>query len=216
DHADAGQFHRNVNAGTIGTEKLVENLPGIAGAGKNKGLACNLFERNFGAAGQRILAANHEAHAVFINVVNLEVGRLERHGDDADVHGAVLDASQNFMAKVAVDADVNLRIFALEFSENVRQKIKAGGLVGAKDDRALHHVATIGDDLNGFISEAEEAFGIVEEDFAGGGQLDGFGRAVEKLGALGLFKLANLSTGRRLPAQNPFSPPPKAPHPSNQ
>src|SRR5262249_53706689 len=192
DHAYTGQLHRNVNPGTVGTEKLVENLAGVTRTGEDERLTGDFFQRHLGTARQRVFAADHEAHAVFVNVVDLEVWRFQRHGDDADVHRTVFDALQDLVAEIAVDTDVDLRIFALKFSEYVRQKIEASSFVGAENHRALNDVAAIGDDLDRLVAQAQEAFGVVEQDFAGGCQLNGLGGSIEEFGAIGLFELANL------------------------
>jgi hypothetical protein len=135
-------------------------------------------------------------------MMNFESGRFDGKSDDADVHGAVFDALQNFMAEIAIDADVHLGIAALKFGENIREKIEAGGFVGAENERALHDIAAVGDDLNGFIAEAEKALGIFKEDFSRGSELDGLGGAVQKTGAIGLFELADLGADGGLRAKN--------------
>ncbi len=192
DHADAGKLHGDANAGTIGTEKLVQNLAGEASARENQGLRGYFLESDLGTMSERIAAADHESQAVARDMVDFERRGLDRKCDDADVYGAVLDALENLVAEIAVDADVDLRITALKLGENIREKIEAGGFVGAEDERALHDIAAVGDDLNGFIAEAEKALGVLEKDFASGSELDGFGGAVEKSGAISLFELADL------------------------
>src|SRR5256885_10819328 len=52
------------------------------------------------------------------------VRRLQRQADDANVHGTIFHALQNFVAEIAIDADVHERIFALELRENFRQQIQ--------------------------------------------------------------------------------------------
>ncbi len=139
---------------------------------------------------------------VFVNMVHLQVGRLDGEGDDADVGGAILDALENLVAEVAVDADVDERVAALKFGKNIREQIEASGFVGAEDDGALDDVTAIGDDLDGFIAHAEELFGVLVKNFTGGSELDGLGGAVEEAGFVGLFKLANLGADSGLRAED--------------
>ena len=191
-----------MDAGTIRAEELVEDLARVTCAGKDKRLPGDFFEGDFGAAGQRVFGADHKAHAVFVNVMNFEVWRFKWHGDYADVHGAIFDALQDFVTEIAVDADVDLRVLTLKFGEDVGEEIEAGGFVGAENHRALNDVAAIGDDLDRFIAEAKETFGIVKENFASRGQLNGFCGTIEKFSAIGLFELANLGTDGGLRAEN--------------
>jgi hypothetical protein len=95
-----------------------------------------------------------------------------------------------------------LWIAALKISEHIWKKIEAGGFVGAEDQRALDDVAAVGYDLDGFVAEAKKALGVVEENFTGGSQLDGFGGAVEETSTIGLLKLANLGADSGLGAEN--------------
>src|SRR4029077_11778376 len=97
---------------------------------------------------------------------------------DTDIHRTVFDALQNLVTEIAIDADVDLRVFALKFRKNVGEEIETGSLIGAKDDRTLDDVAAIGYDLNGFVAQAKQAFGVIEEDFAGGSELDGLGGTI--------------------------------------
>jgi hypothetical protein len=202
DHADAGQLHGDVNARAIGAEKLVEHLAGETSARENKRLLSDFGEGDLGAMSERVLGADHEAQAILINVVHFQVGRLDGQGDDADVDGAVLDALENFVAEVAIDADMHQRIAALKFCENVGEQIEAGRFIGAENDGALNHIAAVGNDLNGFVTQAEELFRVLEENFTGGSQLDRFGGTVKEAGFIGLLKLANLRADSGLRAEN--------------
>ena len=202
DHADAGKLHDDAQAGSVGAEKFVEDLASEAGAREDQRLAGDFFERDLGAMRERIAGADHEAEAVSREVMNFKRRRFNGESDDADVNGAVFDALQDLVAEIAIDADVDLRIAALEFGEYVGEKIEASGFVGAEDKRALHDVAAVGNDLNGFVAETEKTFGVFEEDFAGGSQLDGFSGTVEEAGAIGLFELADLGADGGLGAEN--------------
>ncbi len=202
DHADAGQFHGDVDARAIGAEELVQHLAGEAGAGKDERLLGDLGESDLGAMRQGVFRADHEAQAVFVDVVHFQIGRLDGEGDDADIHGAVLDALEDFVAEVAVNADVDERVAALKFSENIREKVQAGGFIGTENDGALNNVAAVGDDLNGFVAHTEQLFRVLEKDFAGGSEFDGLGGAVKEPGFVRLFELANLGTDGGLRAEN--------------
>src|SRR5712692_612231 len=194
DHADAGQFHGDMDARAIGAEELVKHLAGEARAWEDEGLLGDFGEGDLGAMSQRVFCADHEAQAVFVDVVHLQIGRLDGQSDDADVGGAVFDALQDLVAEIAVNADVHQRVAALKFRKDIGEQVEASGFVGAEDDRALNHVAAVGNDLNGFVAQAEQLFGILEKNFAGGSQIDGLGGAVEEAGFVGLFELANLGT----------------------
>jgi len=202
DHADAGQFHGDVDARAVGTKELVEHLAGEASAREDEGLLGELGEGDLGAMSEWVSRADHEAQAILVDVVHLQIGRLDGQGDDADVHGAVLDALEDLVAEIAVDADVHQGIAALKIRKNIRKQVEAGGFIGAEDDRPLNNVATIGNDLNGFVAHAKELFRVLEKNFAGGSQLDGLGGAVEKPGLVGLFELANLGTDSGLRAED--------------
>src|SRR6266702_4737997 len=71
-----------------------------------------------------------------------------------------------------LNADVHERIAALKFRKNVRKQIEAGRFVGPKYNRALHDVATVRDDLNGFVPQTKQFLRVFKKDFAGRGQLD--------------------------------------------
>ncbi len=202
DHADAGQFHGDVNARAIGAEELVKHLAGEAGAWEDERLLGDFGEGDLGAMSQGIFCADHEAQAIFVNVVHLQIGRLDGQSDDADIHGAILDALQDLVAEIAVNADVHQRIPALKFGKNIGEQVEASGFVGAEDDGALNDVAAVGDDLNGFVAHAKEFFGVLEKNLAGGSQLDGLGGAVEEPGFVGLFELANLGADGGLRAKD--------------
>src|SRR4029077_9398020 len=90
----------------------------------------------------------------------------------------------------------------LKFRKNIREQIKAGGFVGAENDRSLNHVAAVGNDLNRLVAHAQQLFRVLEENFTGGSQLDGLGGAVEEAGFIGLLELANLRTDSGLRAEN--------------
>src|SRR6266478_5754929 len=202
DHADAGQFHGDVNARAIGPEEFVENLAGEAGARKDKRLLGDFGEGDLGAMSERVAGADHEAQTVLVNVVHLQIGRLDGQRDDANVNGTVLDALQDLVAEVAVNADVHERIAALKFGKNVGEEIEAGGFIGAENDWSLNDVAAVGNDLNGFVAHAEKLFGVLEENLAGGSQLDGLGGTVQEPGLVGLLELANLGANRGLRAED--------------
>src|SRR5580700_3174577 len=192
DHADAGKFHGDLQAGTIRAEELVEDLAGVAGPRKKQGRGGDLFERDVAALGEGILGADHEAKAITVDDMHLEIGRFQRERNDAEIERAFLQALQNFVAEIAVDADVDQRIAALEFGKDVGEQVEAGGLIRAEGDGTLNHAAAVGDDLHGFIAQAEKAFGVVEENNAGWRQLDGFRGAIQQLCLVGLLELADL------------------------
>ena len=106
------------------------------------------------------------------------------------------------MAEVAVNTDVHQRITALKFRKNIRKQVEARRFIGAKNNRALNHVAAVRDDLNGFVTQAKQFFRELEKDFAGRSQFHGLGGAVEQPSLVGLFELANLRTNRGLRAED--------------
>src|SRR5216684_374277 len=177
-----------------------EGDKGLCGAREAAIAAVN--EAKLRAVRQRVARTDHEAQAILIDVVNLEIRRLDRERHDTDVDRAVFHPLQYLVAEVAVDTDVNQRIAALKFGKHIRQKIEAGGFVGAKNYGALHDIAAVRDNLDGFITETQKFFGIIEQDLAGRRQLDGFGGAVEELGTVGLFELADLRADGRLRTEN--------------
>jgi hypothetical protein len=134
--------------------------------------------------------------------MHLKIGRLDGESDDADVGGAVFDALQNFVAEIAVDADVDERVASLKFGKNIGEQIEASGFIGAEYDGALDDVAAVGNDLDGFVAEAEEFFSELVKNFTSGSKLDGFGGAIEEAGFVSLLKLANLGAYGGLRAEN--------------
>ncbi len=121
---------------------------------------------------ERISRTHHEAQAIFVNVVDFQIGRFDGKRDDTDINGTVLDPLQYLVAEVAVNADVHERIAALKFRKNVRKQIEAGRFVGPEYNRALDNVATVRDELNGFVPQTKQFLRVFEKDFAGRGQLD--------------------------------------------
>src|SRR5712691_7385481 len=141
---------------------------------------------------ERVLRADHEAQTILVNVVHLQIRGLDGQGDDANIDGAVLDALQNLVTEIAIDADVHQGIAALKFRKNIGEQVETGGFIGAEDHRALNHVTAVSNDLNGFVAQAKQFFGVLEKNFTGRSQLNGLGRAVQEPGFIGLLKLANL------------------------
>src|SRR5258708_18581900 len=134
--------------------------------------------------------------------MHLQIRRLDGQRDDAHVNRAVFDALQDLVTEVAVYADVHQRIAPLKFGKNIREQIEARGFIGAEDDRSLNHVAAVGNDLNGFVAHAQQFFRVLEKNFAGRSELDGFGGAVKEPGLVCLFELANLRTDSGLRAED--------------
>src|SRR4029077_1855398 len=132
-------------------------------------------ESDLGAMSQGVFCADHEAQAVFVNVVHLQIGRFDGKRDNADIHGAILDALQDLVAEISVDTDMHQRIAALKLGKNIREQVQAGGFVGAEDNGALNDVAAVGNELNGFIAHTKQLFGVFEENLARGSELDGLG-----------------------------------------
>src|SRR5258708_4436974 len=151
---------------------------------------------------QRVSPADHKAQAILVNVMHLQIGRLDGQRDDAHINRAVLDALQDLVTEVAIDADVHQRIAPLKFRKNIREQVEAGRLIRAEDDRSLNHVAAIRNDLNGFVAQAKQLFRVFEKNFAGRSELDGFGGAVEEPSLVCLFELANLRTYSGLRAED--------------
>src|ERR1700722_5160433 len=135
-------------------------------------------------------------------MMHAQVWRLRGQRYDANVHATIFNALQDLVAEVTINADVDLRKSPLKFRKNIRQEIQAGRFVRAKKHRALHNVAAIGHNLDRLISQAQQAFSVIEEHFAGGRQLNGFRGTVEQLGAVGLFQLTNLRADSGLRAKN--------------
>src|SRR5258708_6610838 len=185
DHADAGEFHGDVDARTIRAEEFIEHLASEAGAREDEGLLGEFGKCDLGAMRQGVFCADHETQAIFVNVVHLQIRRLDGQRDDADIRGAVLDALEDLVAEVAVDADVHQRVATLKFRKNIGEQIEASGFIGAEYDRALNNVAAVRNDLNGFIAHAKQLFGVLEKNFAGRSQLDGLGGTVQEPGFVG-------------------------------
>src|SRR5262249_31679296 len=148
---------------------------GVARFRKNQRLTGDLFQGNFRAMRQRISRTDHEAKSVAMNVMHFQVRRLGWQRHDADVDGAVLDALQNLMTEVSVDADVHQRKPPLKLRENIRKQIKAGRFIRTENDWPLNNIAAIGDNLDRFIAKTQKPFGVFEQHFASWRQLDGFG-----------------------------------------
>lgn len=121
DHANAGQLHDNAKACAIGTKQLVEHLASVASTRKNERLAGNFLESDLGAMRQRIATADHEAQTITRDVMNLESRRFDGERYDAHIDGTILDALQNLVAEISVNADAHLGITALKFRKNVRK-----------------------------------------------------------------------------------------------
>src|SRR5258708_7275428 len=151
--------------------------------------------------GERVSRTDHKAQAIFVNVVHLQIRRLDGQRDDAYVNRAVLHALQDFVAEVAVYADVHQRIAPLKFRKNIREQVEARRFIGAEDHRSLDNVAAVRNDLNGFVPQAKQLFRKLEKNFAGRSQLDGLGGTVEEPGFVCLFELANLRTDSGLRAE---------------
>jgi len=54
--------------------------------------------------------------------------------DDADIERTFFKALQDFVAEIAIDADVDKGVAALELGKNVWEQVEAGGLVRAEGD----------------------------------------------------------------------------------
>ena len=191
-----------MKARAVRTEEFVEHLARKTSPRKDKRLFGDLCERDLRAMGKWVSRADHEAQAVFVNVVHLQIRGFDRQGDDAHVGGAVLHALQDLVAEVAVNTDVHQRIAALKFRKNIRKQVEARRFIGAKNDWALNHVAAVRDDLNGFVTQAKQLFRELEKDFAGRSQFHGLGGAVEQPSLVCLLELANLRANSGLRAED--------------
>src|SRR5260370_22241401 len=161
-----------MNARAVGAKEFVEPLPRKAGAREDQRLLRDLRQGDLGAVRERISRAHHEAQAIFVNVVDFQIGRFGGQRNDTDINGAVLDPLQDLVTEVAVNADVYERIAALKFRKNVRKQIEAGRFVGPEYNRALDHVATVRDELNGLVPPTKQFLRLFEKDFAVRRQLD--------------------------------------------
>src|SRR5260370_1601488 len=146
-------------------------------------------EGDLGAVGERVSRTEHEAQAMLVDMMHLQIRRLDGQRDDADVNRAVLDALQYLVTEVAVDADVHQRIAALKFRKNIREQIEAGGFIGAEDDRSLNNAAAVRNDLNGVGAQAKQLSRVPEKNFAGRQELAGSCGAAEEPRAVCLFEL---------------------------
>src|SRR5260370_15452515 len=116
--------------------------------------------------GERVSRTDHKAQAILVNVMHLQIRRLDGQSDDADIHGAVLDALQDLVAEIAVDTDVHQGIAALKLRKNIRKQVEAGGFIGAENDGSLNNVAAVRNDLNGFIAPAKQLFRVFAKNLA--------------------------------------------------
>jgi len=141
---------------------------------------------------ERVLRADHEAQAVFIDVVHFQIRRLDGQGNDADVDGAVLDALENLVTEVTVDADVHQGIAAL----------KSAKMSGADRGRWLHwrrrrpgpeRRCRGRHNLNGFVAHAQQLFRILEKNFTWGVSSTDLANG-RGGGLVGLLELAILRT----------------------
>jgi len=64
--------------------------------------------------------------------------------------------------------DVDKGVAALELGKNVGEQVEAGGFVRAEGDGPLNDAAAVGDDLHGFVAQAQEALGVVKKNDARG------------------------------------------------
>ena len=85
--------------------------------------------------------------------MHFEAGRFHRQSHNAQIDGAVFHALQNFVAEIAVDADLHVGKRAMEPGENFRQYVEAGGLVRADGQNATGHLRLIGHGAQRFLTQ---------------------------------------------------------------
>src|SRR5260370_36878698 len=90
-----------------------------------------------------VLGADHEAQAVLVNVVHLQIGGLDRQSDDANIHGAVLDALKDFVAEVPIDTDVHQGIAALKLRKTIGEQVEAAVFNRAESGRGTGYGSAV-------------------------------------------------------------------------
>ena len=134
--------------------------------------------------------------------MGLQAGGFYRHGHDAHVDGPVLQLLENLVAEIAVDAELHVGIEAAVLGENFGQHVQAGGFIRADDHGSARIGAVIGNGKQGFITQLQQAFGVGEQDAAGGRERHVLAGAVEEAIAIVLLKLADLGAHGGLRTEN--------------
>ena len=83
----------------------------------------------------------------------------------------------------------------------MRQQVRPRGFVVGKRDRSLHDVAAIRHHLHGFVAQAPESLGKLEQTTPAGVSSTDFAER-SSLGVIGLLQLANLRAHRGLRAKH--------------
>ena len=86
--------------------------------------------------------------------------------------------------------------------EDIGQHVKAGGFIGADDQRAARTGALIGDGEQGLVPHLQQALGIGEQHPAGGREGHIFAGTIEQAVSVFLLQLANLGADRGLGAED--------------
>src|SRR5579872_1518484 len=95
--------------------------------------------------------------------MHFQAGRLYRQGYNADVDRTVLQFLDNFVAEVAVDADLYSRIKSAIFGEHFRQHVQTGCLVGADQKGSSGRRTLIGYSKQRFVAQPEQPLRVSEQ-----------------------------------------------------
>jgi len=202
DHANTWQLHANLHLSGVGTKELVHDAAAESGLGQQNRIFRDLADRHDVELGQCMRRTDHQHELIAKNCMRFKAGTLDRHGDDADINGAVLKLLDNFVAEISIDTDLHAGIKAAIFRENIRKNVKASGFVRAYGDGATRHVALVGDSQQRLVLHLQHAFGVSEKDAAGGRESDVFAGAVKQAIAVFLFELTYLRADRGLRAED--------------
>ena len=161
---------------------------------------CN---RHFGALSQFVLGRYHKRKMVLINDAREQALIIRVISKDAQLQFAVHQFRRNFARKAAADLHFDARVFAPVGFDMVEQ-IQGRRLIRANRQPAGGFVAKFRQRVFQVALQGFEAPGVFEDDLAGVGQKQVFGRAVDQLFAQVCFQTLDRQRDSGLGSQQLF------------
>src|SRR5215467_7832368 len=117
----------------------------MAGLGNQQRESCDLGDGGRAEFGERVIGRRDDDELVAVDGNDGEASIRNWEGNDAEVDGVVDDGFQRLCVIRALDADGDIRVLALEVSEDFGKDVQAGAFIGADDDFTTGYTFGFGD-----------------------------------------------------------------------
>src|SRR5581483_9574443 len=170
DHCHTGYFHCDPQLRLVWTKQLVHDLARVSGPGKDEELLHCHAEGHGAQTGQWIRGAYHQHQSIAEDALCDQARRLDGQRHNADIDRSIVNSFQDFAAKVAINADLNLRIESTVLFESLGQDVKTGCLVGAYRKNTARGPVLIRNSAHRLISKSKQLCPIFKEHLSRSGR----------------------------------------------